>query len=353
MDCLVLLERRRQRSTVARVAVDVPWDVVEADVDDEHVGPRDRLLAPRGVEPAQQALDVQVPLGQVHCGHRVTGRGRERVPVLPEEAGAHEALLRDWPRLRGWLEEDRAGRAIQAHLIDAAGAWDAAGRPDAELYRGDRLAAAAAWAGANPAALTAVERDFVDAASLSAERAVAAAEAQVVQERRTSRRLRSSLVGAALLLVFALVAGGLFLVQRTTAQREAAAARAAALGSTAVLTESLDQALLLAVEARHIDDSPATRDALLATLLRQPELREVWSLDDEIWFFRPVPSPDGQRVAIYHGGPAVDVWDIASGERLWRAGFPDRGDVEIPQEARWTPDGGTVLVTTKDFGGPR
>src|SRR5262249_45680010 len=39
---------------------------------------------------------------------------------------AHEALLREWPRLRGWLEEDRDGRRLHRHLADAAVAWQAA-----------------------------------------------------------------------------------------------------------------------------------------------------------------------------------------------------------------------------------
>ena len=29
---------------------------------------------------------------------------------------SHEALLREWPRYRTWLEEDRAGRRLHAHL---------------------------------------------------------------------------------------------------------------------------------------------------------------------------------------------------------------------------------------------
>jgi len=33
---------------------------------------------------------------------------------------AHEALLREWPRLRAWLEEDIEGRRVHQHLIHAA-----------------------------------------------------------------------------------------------------------------------------------------------------------------------------------------------------------------------------------------
>ena len=35
---------------------------------------------------------------------------------------AHEALLREWPRLRGWLDEDEAGRRLRRHLAPASAA---------------------------------------------------------------------------------------------------------------------------------------------------------------------------------------------------------------------------------------
>ena len=59
---------------------------------------------------------------------------------------AHEALLREWPRLRAWLAEDAEGRRLHQHLIHAAGEWQGSGRDPAELYRGARLASALDWA---------------------------------------------------------------------------------------------------------------------------------------------------------------------------------------------------------------
>ena len=39
---------------------------------------------------------------------------------------AHEALLREWPRLREWIEEDAEGRRLRRHITQAATEWDAA-----------------------------------------------------------------------------------------------------------------------------------------------------------------------------------------------------------------------------------
>ena len=49
---------------------------------------------------------------------------------------AHEALLREWPRLRDWLEEDAEGRRLHHHLATAAREWHAGGRDPGELLAG-------------------------------------------------------------------------------------------------------------------------------------------------------------------------------------------------------------------------
>ena len=75
---------------------------------------------------------------------------------------AHEALIREWPRLRGWLAEDREELRALRQLTTAARAWEDAGRDEADLYRGPRLAAAVELAG-DERQLSRVEREFLDA----------------------------------------------------------------------------------------------------------------------------------------------------------------------------------------------
>ena len=103
---------------------------------------------------------------------------------------AHEALLREWPRLRGWLEEDGHGRRLHRHLGAAARDWDAGGRDPGELYRGARLAAALEWSAAHEPELNASERAFLEASRAATE--------------RSQRRLRAVLAGVAVLLVLAI-----------------------------------------------------------------------------------------------------------------------------------------------------
>ena len=102
---------------------------------------------------------------------------------------AHEALLREWPRLRAWLDEDAEGRRLHRRLGDAARAWDADARDPGGLYRGARLAAALDWAAGHDAELNPTERAFLDA-SRQRERARPAPAAADARRRRRAARAR-------------------------------------------------------------------------------------------------------------------------------------------------------------------
>ena len=197
---------------------------------------------------------------------------------------AHEALLREWPRLREWIEEDTEGRRLRRRITQAATEWDAAGRDQGELYRAARLAAALDWSTDHAFELNELEREFVTESREAAER-------EAKRARRTNRRLRGLLAGVAVLLAAA-VTGGIFaVIQRgeardaadraevaavqardaATEAREAETAQLAQrLGAQALVEEDLDLSLLLARQAVAIDDTPQTRGYLLADLLRAP-----------------------------------------------------------------------------------
>ena len=76
---------------------------------------------------------------------------------------AHEALVRVWPRLRDWLDDDIDGQRLFRHLAVAAEAWDEMGRPDSELYRGPRLARTLTWRERSSPELNQTETAFLAA----------------------------------------------------------------------------------------------------------------------------------------------------------------------------------------------
>ena len=82
---------------------------------------------------------------------------------------AHEALLRAWPRLRGWIGAAREDVRMNRRLGAAATEWIDADRDPSFLLRGSQLGQFETWSGATALVLAANEREYLDA-SLEARR---------------------------------------------------------------------------------------------------------------------------------------------------------------------------------------
>ena len=147
---------------------------------------------------------------------------------------AHEALIRGWPRLQGWVDENPAALRVHRELTLAAENWDHHGRKRGYLLEGARLDETSAFAKRNPDDLVPLERSFLTA----------------------SRRRRQIWVGGVITLLVAVsvVFAGLGLysfAQRGEAVRSAAVATTQSLlsQSLAVQREHPAMALRLAIEA--------------------------------------------------------------------------------------------------------
>ncbi|MET0787890.1 MAG: hypothetical protein ABWY33_01490, partial [Cellulomonas sp.] len=201
---------------------------------------------------------------------------------------AHEALAREWPRLRGWLEDDVEGQRIFRHLATAAEAWDSMHRPDSELYRGVRLAGATEWADKHLVQLTGTEQSFLDASRVSADR-------ELRSKARTNRRLRLALAGVGALLVVAVLAGVTAVSAARRAEDQARIAVARQLSAQALSTVEPDLAVLLGLEAVRLDNSRDARSALDGVLEQRSELVAVVRGSG---FDYVDVSPDGRSVAV-------------------------------------------------------
>ena len=254
-------------------------------------------LVPEGASPEE----VQVLLDRLADARLVTlGEGTAEV--------AHEVLIREWPRLRAWLEEDRAGIRLHRELGDAARRWEAGSREAGDLYRGTRLAAGVEWAQSHPDALNATERAFLEAS-------VAESERERREQLRANRRLRLLLAGAGLLLVAAVIAGVLALRQGDRARDSARTADAQRLGAQALVDDQLDRSLLLAQAGRELDDSVATRGYLLSALVRRPAAIGVMQGDGDPLFALAL-SPGGRILAAGDDNGTVVLLDTRTRERI-------------------------------------
>jgi DNA-binding SARP family transcriptional activator/WD40 repeat protein len=262
---------------------------------------------------------------------------------------SHEALVREWPRYRAWLDEDQMGRRIHAHLIAAARDWDQAGRDPGELYRGARLANALEWTARNREWLNSSERDFIDASRLQDRR-------DVQRQRVHRRRLRNLVIAAGALLVVAIGAAAFALVKQDSADHAARAAAADAraalgrqLGTEAVSEPSLDLAMLLAREAVTLNRSEQTEGSLLTTLLRTPAVIRSFALAPGSPA-RLALSPDGRTLAVGDADAGtIHFYDPVTRAATARPLVDFSGD----QAPVYSADGTLLVYPTEQPGGQR
>jgi WD40 repeat protein/DNA-binding SARP family transcriptional activator len=314
--------------------------------------------------------------------HRLLSFARDSETREPTVEVAHEALLREWPRLARWIDEGRDDLRSERRLAQATGDWEEAGRDRSFLLQGTRLEQAQTWTAAAQVAITSLEREYLQASLAERDARRAEEEARRAHERALERRSVSRLrTLVAALAVAALVAGTLSafaLGQRARAQREARIATARELAAAARVNLEVDPDLSinLALEAVATTRGPdgivlreaeeALHEAVQASrvVFRLPGIEGVaWSGDGRllataprdgvtIWDastgepVRRLPisgtatlafSPDGRFLAIGGLGPEATVWRVATGERavslpsdsgtVWAVAFSPDGDL--------------------------
>ncbi|HEX5837996.1 MAG TPA: hypothetical protein VFY26_09195 [Anaerolineales bacterium] len=317
-----------------------------------------------------------------------------RLITLNEDSAevAHEALIREWERLRGWLTQDREGLLLHRHLTEAAYEWQRRGHDVSELYRGARLAQAREWALTHEEKLNAAEQAFLTASMEQVEhdalererqrqRELEAAQRLAETERRSARRLRLrnrlitaigavALVLAGLAVTFAwssdrnaqqavraqltaqadassrATAEALALLERNTAEQQSLIASVRELSSQANLNLDVDpeRSVLLALQAVEQTYSasqtvlPEAEDALRRAIQAARVERTLAGHTDIVWW--TVFSPDGSRIATASADGTAKVWDADTGEEL----FTLRGHTGGIYCIAFSPDG-TLLVT--------
>ncbi|WP_125725898.1 helix-turn-helix domain-containing protein [Kibdelosporangium aridum] len=268
--------RRRQGATLTLAAYEATGGVQHALVHSaEHVYSsltesqkhRARLLFQRlvvvgeGTEDTKRALDLtELDADDTETALVLARFVDARLLTLDRDVAqiAHEALIRVWPRLAGWLAEDRDTLRLHRQLTEAANTWESLHRDEGVLYRGARLAGIQDWADAHADVLTSREKEF-----LTASRSLATREQN--QSRRTARRLRRLVALLTVLLLLAATATIVAVQAHTVATQQRNVALAQKVIREAAELRASDPALAaqLTLAAYRLDPTQAARSQLI------------------------------------------------------------------------------------------
>jgi WD40 repeat protein len=286
------------------------------------------------------------------------GEGMDRILEV-----AHEALIRRWDKLRGWVEEDREFLRTRERIEVAAGRWLEAGRDVSLLLpRGRPLAEAQDILVARRTDLAPDIVAFIEG-SVAAKRAQDEQERKVQQQlvdaaheretaaRRLARRTRMAAIGIGMLAAVAVGFGWYAIRQANEAARQSA---------VAVQQKQAALARQLAAQAEMAYDESANgleMSALLAaeSLKREwsPQAFRVLSRAMELLSHRPqgqfagVPAPisalafssDGTQLAVGSNDGTVSMRKFPTGERV--------DEFQLPTSIRtiaFSPDNQTIAI---------
>ncbi len=326
------------------------------DVEDAVEGLRRRVrrsqLGAMEVDPAAMALAIDEFENQ-----RLLTFDRDPITREPTVEVAHEALLRGWGRLSGWIETARDDVKTERRLAAEAADWEEGGRDPSFLLRGSRLGQFDAWAAQTDVALASGDREYLTASIDQRERERRVEEAQREREaslkRRSVVRLRALV---AVLTVGALVAASLALVatdRGRKAEREARVAMARELAAAAVANLDVDteRSMLLALEAvettYRVDGTvlPEAEEVLHRSLQADRLVLTVPGYHGEF-------NADGTRLLVAGLKPGTaDVYKAATGERISTTTGAGSGSQVGPNEKlelAFSADG-RLFATWSDF----
>ena len=246
----------------------------------------------------------------------------------------HEALLSAWPRLRRWIDEDRAALLIQQQLIDAAIAWERAAQDTAHLYRGSRLATAAEWAA----------RDHAVPPSERVQRFLAAS---LRQARRGARIQGTALTALITLALTTSLLAVLASQQRATAQRERDQAVAGQLLNEAEHLRDIDPSLAaqMMLASYRVKASSNSYTDLLG-MENVPLARTLTGHAGAV--YGTAFAPDGRTLATCGKDGTVQLWNVTDSARPRPWAPPvDTGGGAVHAVA-FSPDSRTLATADDD-----
>ncbi len=270
--------------------------------------------------------------------HRLLTFDYEPTTRTPTIEIAHEALIREWGKLRGWLDADREELRLYRRLSMAASEWIKNERDSSFLASGSRLVQFEPLAVSSSLKLTDYESTFLWAS-------VAARENTAIRNRNIMLGLALFALFAVALAIFAFNRQQLAQQEQIRADNEARISRSRELAITSLAgSDSVDQSLLLSLESFNAANTYEARNSLVSNLQRHPRLSHILTGHSD-GVYAVAYSPDGQLLASGGRDNAILLWDTQTNQLI---GAPLTGHADYVNSLAFSPNGNTLLSGSSD-----
>jgi WD40 repeat protein len=247
----------------------------------------------------------------------VTGRDEESKTETVEVV--HEALIREWARLRGWMKENREFRTWQERLKGRWREWEAMGRDSSALLQGLSLIEAKQWLEKRALELSVAEKELIEQSIAQQEQHKLEEQQRQLEKARLQRRINIGLSSfAVIVLGLAGVAG--------VNWRKAAISQINSLVQTSdALLNSDNQGEALKASLKAVEQMQGT-PWVDGDTRRQVELTLMNTVHNvaapntlgghEKGVYGVSFSADGKMVASASGDKTVKLWDTSTGKQI-------------------------------------
>lgn len=287
--------------------------------------------------------DMMEEIIDLFVDYRLLSLDHDEKTRKPTVEVAHEAILREWDRLREWLNASREDIRQHRQLARLTAEWYDSKQDMSFLLRGGRLERFSTWEETTAMRLTPNEKHYLhtsrDVYRQEQEAEQARQEREATLEQRSQQRMRYLVAALAVMLIGA-VAFSIFAIDReqqaNDARIDAESARATSVVNAAqaqelamvnaarvALTENdTETALTFAMQVNQTDSPSAQAQAILAQAGYSPGTVRLFEHNNPVWNL-DVNAEHGLLLTVPFNNSEKSLFDLETGELVQRFGQSD------------------------------
>jgi len=254
----------------------------------------------------------------------------------------HEALIRTWERLRGWIEEDREFLLWRQRLQVSIAEWERTDLDPGALLRGASLRNAQRWLDKRSHDLSQEEREYIQSSAQQRQQIILAQSRQLANQSESIREQRPDLLPLSVLLAVETMRCSLTVSQPSLEADQALRSGLALLPRPVaqMIHEDIVNAVAFSPDGVYL---ATASDGKIARVWETMTGQEVTRMKHEGSVYAVAFSLDGKYLATASWDRTARVWETTTGQEMARIEHDN-----IVSAVAFSPDGMHLATASRD-----